>query len=82
MRRAQPIDDCPAYPAHRDDVAPPSILELASRASAAANDFQSAMDDRASFDHMMRVAGVLARRTTALTTAIADAVAAGDGSLS
>jgi hypothetical protein len=74
--------DCPPYDGAIPVPADASILELAARASAAADRFQSAMDARKPYPACIRLAGTLARATQALSTAIADSVACGDNSLS
>jgi hypothetical protein len=74
--------DCPPYDGATPAPAGASILELAARASAVANRFQSAMDAREPYPACVRLAGTLARATQALSTAIADSVACGDNSLS
>jgi hypothetical protein len=74
--------DCPPYDGATPVPAGASILELAARASAAADRFTSAMDAREPYPTCIRLAGSLARATQALSTAIADSVACGDNSLS
>lgn len=75
--------DCRPYraPAPLVDAtgAPLSILELASRASSAANRWRDAIDSRADFTETLRAGGYLARVTSELATAIADEVATGAG---
>ena len=75
---------CPPYDFGRDCHLPAgaTILELASRASDAANRYRDVMERRANFRDTMRAARYLADATDALTTAIADAVACGDNRLS
>lgn len=85
MSRPEPLR-CPPYdgrPADVDRAGRPvvSILELAARASAAADVYSACMVERAPFRETMSAAGRLASATRALTTAIADALACGDGSL-
>ncbi len=74
--------DCPPSPSVNDQ--PPkdaTILELAARASEASNAYRDCMSERRPFRETMSYAGALARATDALTTAIADAVAMGDGQI-
>jgi len=74
--------DCPPSPSvDAEPNADATILELAARASEASNRYRDAMVERRGFRETMSYAGALARATDALTTAIADAVATGDGSL-
>lgn len=58
-----------------------SIMALASRLNAAVNVYRDAMQSRLPFRETMSAAGRMARAADALTTAIADAVAEGDGKL-
>ena len=58
-----------------------SILELASRVNAASMAYSAAMDERQPYPSVVRIANTLARAADALTGAIADSVAAGDGRL-
>jgi len=74
--------DCPPYAAAVSPPADATILDLAALAARAADDYCTAMDNRADYRMTLRTAGALARATQALTTAIADAVACGDNSLS
>jgi hypothetical protein len=73
--------DCPPYDGATPAPAGANILELAARASAAADRFQSAMDAREPYSACVRLASTLARATQALSTAIADSVACGSDSL-
>lgn len=59
-----------------------TILELAARASHAVNRYRAIVDDRGDFDATIRAAAALSRATQDLTTAIADAAACGDNTLS
>jgi hypothetical protein len=59
-----------------------TILELAARAGHAVNRYRATVDNRGDFDATIRAAAALSRATQDLTTAIADAVACGDNSLS
>lgn len=72
---------CPPYSQLKPLDPTTSILELASRASAASNAYRAAMGDCAGFRETMRAAGHLARATDELAAAIADAVACGDSRL-
>lgn len=72
---------CP--PVHPEGLrAPQTILELASELASASDRYRASMDAREDFRVVLRHAGSLARAADALTTAIADAVACGDNSLS
>lgn len=62
--------------------APQTILELAADLTSASDRYRASMDAREDFRVVLRHAGSLARAADALTTAIADAVACGDNSLS
>lgn len=73
---------CPPYAQPKPQAPTDSILELASRASAASNRYRDMMNARASFRETMRAAGRLARATDELAAAIADAVACGNNQLS
>jgi len=72
--------NCPPYviPPSGDDG---SILALASKASHAVELYRATVDARKGFDETIRAARQLAIATQCLTTAIADAVACGDNSL-
>jgi len=72
---------CPPASLPQRDSEPASILTLASRLNAATNAYRAAMDARAPFRETLRTAGAMAHAADALTTAIADAVACGDSSL-
>lgn len=74
--------DCRPYTPPAPDTEPHTILEYASRASDAANRYRDAMQSRANFKETLRASGALAAATERLTIAIADAVAAGDNTLS
>ena len=72
--------DCPPYiiPSSGDDS---SILALAARASHAVDTYRATVDARRGFDETIRAARQLAIATQCLTSAIADAVATGNGSI-
>jgi hypothetical protein len=72
---------CPPASLPQRDSEPTSILTLASRLNAASNAYRAAMESRAPFRETLTAAGKLARAADALTSAIADAVACGENSL-
>jgi hypothetical protein len=72
---------CPPSAIAKTDGSEQSIMALASRLNAATNSYRAAMDERLPFRDTMSAAGRMARAADALTNAIADAVAEGEGSL-
>ena len=75
--------DCPPWYGALEDTTPAdTILDLVARASVAVERYRAAMDARADYRTTLSVAGQLARATEALVTAIADAVACGENTLS
>lgn len=76
--------DCPPHEFGRDChlPAPATILEHASIARDACNRWRDVMESRADLRTTFRASRALADATEALTSAIADAVACGDNTLS
>lgn len=73
--------DCPPVRKPAEGPQSSSILSLAAELGSAADRYRASMDAREDFRTVLRHAGALARAADALTTAIADAVACGNGQL-
>jgi hypothetical protein len=82
MPKAYSDIECPPYRLPDPAPADASIMALAARASAAADAYRDQVNGRADYPACFRAAGVLARATGELATAIADSVACGNNSLS
>lgn len=80
--RFQDLDCRPYYGRQSALPSDATILDYAAQASDAAGRYQRAMDARADYPTCIRLASSLARATQALATAIADAVACGNNTLS